>query len=62
MKLTTKIFIDEFKLRNIIKSHLNKNGFKQIGELEINVRSKNDIPNGATSGDIIGINANVEKR
>jgi len=61
MKKTTNIFLSESDVREIIKKHLNKNGYEQIGELEINVRSKKDIPEGATSGDILGINAIVKE-
>ncbi len=61
MKATTNVFLDESDVRKIVKHHLEKEGYKQIGEIEINVRSKKDIPEGATAGDCIGINAQVGK-
>ena len=53
--------MSESDVRKIVKQHLENEGYKQIGELEINVRSKKDIPEGATAGDVVGINAKVEK-
>lgn len=61
MKKNINIFLSESDVREIIKKHLNKNGYEQIGELEINVRSKKDIPEGATAGDVLGINAIVKE-
>ncbi len=61
MKVTTNIFLSESDVRKIVKQHLEKEGYSQIGEIEINVRSKKDIPEGAMAGDCIGINAQVEK-
>lgn len=39
---------------------MEKSGYKQIAELEINVRSKKDVPAGAVAGDVVGIIAQVE--
>jgi hypothetical protein len=61
MEATTNVFLSESDVRKIVKQHLGNEGYKQIGELEINVRSKKDIPKGATAGDVVGINAKVEK-
>lgn len=61
MEVTTNVFLSESDVRKIVKQHLKNEGYKQIGELEINVRSKKDIPEGATAGDVVGINAKVEK-
>jgi len=61
MEVTTNVFLSESDVRKIVKQHLENEGYKQIGELEINVRSKKDIPEGATAGDVVGINAKVEK-
>jgi hypothetical protein len=60
MEVSKKIFLSEKDVRLIIKEHLEKKGFKQIGELEIIVRSKKDIPEGAIAGDVVGIYANVD--
>jgi len=62
MVVRTNIFLDEKNIRNIITEHLKRKGYKQIGELEINVRSLKDVPEGAIPGDCIGINAKVEKK
>lgn len=56
---TSRVFICESDIRKIIASFLEKEGYNQIGELEIIV-SKKKIPEGATQGDVIGINATVE--
>ena len=61
MKVTKSVFLSESDVRIIVKQHLERSGYKQIGELEINVRSKKDIPEGATAGDVLGIHANIER-
>jgi len=61
MDITTNVFLSESDIRKIVKQHLEKSGYKQLGELEINVRSKKDIPEGAIAGDVVGIHAKVEK-
>ncbi len=60
MDVTTNISISEKDIRKIITNHLTNCGYELVGELEINVRSKKDIPEGATAGDVVGINAQVE--
>lgn len=60
MEVTTNVFLNEDDVRKIVKKHLQKNGYKLIGKLEIITRSKKDIPEGATAGDVIGINAKVQ--
>lgn len=61
MKITTTIFLNETEIREIIKTHLINEGYEPTEELEIIVRSKKDIPEGATAGDVVGINATVKK-
>ncbi len=61
MKVPTNVFFNESDLREIIKQHFLNDGYNQVGDIEINVRSKKEIPEGATAGDVIGINAKVEK-
>ncbi len=60
MDVTTSVFLSESDIRKIITKHLTSCGYELIGELEINVQSKKDIPAGATAGDVVGINATVE--
>jgi len=60
MKVTKSVFLSESDVRKIVKQHLEKLGYNQLGELEIIVQSKKDIPEGATSGDVLGIRANIE--
>lgn len=60
MEVTKNIFLSENDIINIITVHLQNEGYRIIGNLEINVKSKIDIPEGATPGDVIGINAKVE--
>jgi hypothetical protein len=43
-----------------VEKHLNSLGYRQVGKVEINVRSKQDVPEGATSGDVVGINCQVK--
>jgi hypothetical protein len=62
MEVTTNIFICESDIREILTEHLKIKGYEVIEELEIDVRSKKDIPEGATPGDVVGINAKVKNK
>jgi hypothetical protein len=65
MQVKTNVFLSESDIREIVKKHLQKQGFKVIGELEIIVKSEYDNNNrkkGMTQGDKVGINAEVEKQ
>ena len=65
MQVKTNVFLSEADVRAIVKKHLEKQGFKIIGELEIIVKSEYDNNNrkkGMTQGDKVGINAEVEKQ
>jgi hypothetical protein len=41
MQVKTNVFLSETDIRLIIKKHLEKEGFKLLGELEIIVKAKN---------------------
>lgn len=60
MEVKTNVFLSESDIKNIIKKHLEKTGFKVVGELQI-ITPRNDNPRGSKSGDKIGINAEVQK-
>ena len=65
MEVKTNVFLSEADVRVIVKKHLEKQGFKIVGELEIIVRSEYDNNNrkkGLTKNDKIGINVEVEKQ
>lgn len=65
MQVKTNVFLSESDIREIVKKHLQKQGFKVVGELEIIVKSEYDNNNrkkGMTQGDKVGINAEVEKQ
>jgi hypothetical protein len=65
MEVKTNVFLSEEDVRVIVKKHLEKQGFKIIGELEIIVKSEyndNNRKKGMTNGDKIGINVEVEKQ
>lgn len=65
MEVKTNVFLSEADVRVIVKKHLEKQGFKIIGELEIIVKSEyndNNRKKGMKNGDKIGINAEVEKQ
>lgn len=65
MEVKTNVFLSEADVRVIVKKHLEKQGFKIVGELEIIVRSEYDNNNrkkGMTKNDKIGINVEVEKQ
>jgi hypothetical protein len=65
MEVKTNVFLSEADVRVIVKKHLEKQGFKIIGELEIIVKSEyndNNRKKGMTNGDKIGINVEVEKQ
>ena len=65
MEVKTNVFLSEADVRVIVKKHLEKQGFKIIGELEIIVKSEyndNNRKKGMRNGDKIGINAEVEKQ
>ena len=54
--------MSESDIRLIIKKHLDKEGFKLIGELEIIVKAKNEKMKGFGDKDVLGINAEVRKQ
>jgi hypothetical protein len=62
MEVKTNVFLSESDIRMIIKKHLEREGFKLIGEIEIIVKSKTETRKGLKSGDVIGINAEVKKQ
>jgi len=65
MEVKTNVFLSEADVRLIVRKHLEKQGFKVVGELEIIVRSEYDNNNrkkGMTKNDKIGINVEVEKQ
>jgi uncharacterized protein (DUF302 family) len=54
MEVKTNVFLSEEDVRAIIKKHLEKQGYKVIGELDVNIkRMKN--------GETIEISAEVQK-
>ncbi len=55
MEVKTNVFLDENDIRAVIKKHLEKQGYKVIGELEI-------IAKKTPKGDDIKIKAEVEKQ
>jgi hypothetical protein len=64
MEVKTNVFLSESDIRAIINKHLEKTGFKVIGELEIIVKSETDRnikQKGLEKGDKIGISAEVQK-
>lgn len=65
MQVKTNVFLSESDIRDIVKKHLQKQGFKVIGEMEIITKSEYDNNNrkkGMTQGDKVGINVEVEKQ
>jgi|LauGreDrversion4_2_1035121.scaffolds.fasta_scaffold107071_6 hypothetical protein len=62
MQVKTNVFLSESDIRLIIKKHLDKEGFKLIGELEIIVKAKNEKMKGFGDKDVLGINAEVRKQ
>lgn len=61
MEVKTNVFLSEADVRKIIKKHLEKTGFKVIGELEIIVKQKSDRPRPSDKSDLIEIKAEVQK-
>jgi hypothetical protein len=64
MEVKTNVFLSESDIRAIIKKHLEKTGYKVIGELEIIVKSqidRNIKQKGLEKADKIGISAEVQK-
>ena len=55
MEVKTNVFLNEEDVRAILKKHLEKQGYKVIGELEIIVKK-------APKGDNIQIRAVVQKQ
>lgn len=62
MQVKTNVYLSESDIREIIKKHLQKTGFKVVGELEIMIKNKNETRKGMNRSDTIGINAEVEKQ
>jgi hypothetical protein len=60
MEVKTSVFLSEEDIRAIIKKHLEKQGYKVIGELEI-ITPRNYNPRSSKSGDKLGISAEVQK-
>ncbi len=61
MEIHTTIHFSESDIRDILRKHLGTIGFEPIDEMQIAVRSKSEVPEGATPGDCIGIEAKVKK-
>ena len=55
MEIKTNVFLDDVDVRLIIKKHLEKQGYKVIGELEVIVKK-------SPKGDNIQIRAEVQKQ
>ena len=55
MEVKTNVFLDEEDVRAVIKKHLEKQGYKVIGELEFIVKK-------TPKGDDIKIKAEVQKQ
>lgn len=65
MEVKTNVFLSEADVCDIVKKHLEKRGFKIVGEMEIITKSEYDNNNrkkGMTQGDKIGINVEVQKQ
>jgi hypothetical protein len=62
MQVKTNVYLSESDIREIIKKHLEKTGFKVVGELEIMSKNKNEPRKGMNRIDTIGINVEVEKQ
>jgi|LakMenEpi03Aug12_release.lakeMendotaPanAssembly.Ray.scaffolds.fasta_scaffold637666_1 hypothetical protein len=65
MEVKTNVYLSETDIISVIKKHLEKTGFKVIGELEIIVKSDYDKINknkGLAKGDKIGISVEVQKK
>jgi hypothetical protein len=55
MEVKTNVFLNEEDVRAVLKKHLEKQGYKVIGELEIIVKK-------SPKGDNIQISAEVQKQ
>ena len=65
MEVKTNVYLSETDIRSIVKKHLEKTGFKVVGDLEIIVKSDYDKINknkGLAQGDRIGTSAEVHKK
>ena len=62
MKVKTNVYLSEADIRLIVKKHLQKEGFKVIGELEVLIKTKQDSPKELVNGDNFGILAEVQKQ
>jgi len=65
MEVKTSVYLSESDIRAIVKKHLEKTGFKVVGELEILIKTDYDKINknkGLADGDKIGISAEVHKK
>jgi hypothetical protein len=65
MEVKTSVYLSESDIRLIIRKHLEKTGFKVIGELEVVTKTdyeKSNKNNGFSVGDKIGITAEVQKK
>jgi hypothetical protein len=61
MQVKTSVFLTEEDIRMIVKKHLEKEGFIQVGEVEILTRANPEMVKKLPKGDIVGINAEVRK-
>ena len=62
MEVKTNVFLSEEDIRLIVKKHLEKEGYKVIGELEIILKENYDKRKGLKKGDSVGISAEVQKQ
>lgn len=58
MTVDTKITLSEFDIVGLIKNHLNVLGYK-TNKIEVIVRDKNTVPQGAVPGDQVGFIVDV---
>ena len=62
MEVKTNVFLSEEDIRLIVKKHLEKEGYKVIGELEIILKENYDKRKWLKKGDSVGISAEVQKQ
>jgi hypothetical protein len=62
MEVKTNVFLSESDIRMIIKKHLEREGYRLVGDIDFLIKNKNETPKGLLPNDVIGVNAEVKKQ
>lgn len=62
MEVKTQVYLTESDISSIVKKHIEKEGFKVLGQIQILTRGKHDTPKELAKNDNVGILVEVKKQ